>query len=97
MKYRKKPSVVEAFKYTGEIKDSDGKYIVPWWAICAYEDGVLQYNFSGYPSDCKLELILVTKHFNQKVSVGDYVVRESSGAIYICKTDIFEKTYEPAE
>lgn len=97
MKYRRKPSVVEAFKYTGKIKDDDGKYIVPWWAICAYEDGVLKYDFPVSPLICELTLRLITRHGNQKVSAGDYIVRDSSGEIYICKPDIFEKTYEPDE
>lgn len=29
MKYRKKPIIIEAFQYDGDLKGSDGKYIKP--------------------------------------------------------------------
>ena len=40
MKYRKKPVVIEAFKYDGDLKGADGKYYVPDWAIIAFENGI---------------------------------------------------------
>ena len=41
MKYRKKPVVIEAFQYDGDLKGSDGKYYVPAWAVEAFESGVM--------------------------------------------------------
>ena len=41
MKYRKKPVVIEAFQYDGDLKNSDGEYRVPDWAIEAFESGVI--------------------------------------------------------
>ena len=43
MKYRKKPVVIEAFQYDGDLKGSDGKYYVPAWAVEAFESGVMHY------------------------------------------------------
>ena len=31
MKYKKKPVVVEAFQYDGDLNGADGKYYVPDW------------------------------------------------------------------
>lgn len=31
MQYRKKPVVIDAFKYEGDLKNSDGSYCVPEW------------------------------------------------------------------
>lgn len=36
-KYRKKPVVIEAFQYDGDLKDCDGNWYVPNWAVEAYE------------------------------------------------------------
>ncbi|CAM4225883.1 hypothetical protein HMPREF1097_04277 [Enterocloster bolteae 90B8] len=30
-KYRKKPVVIDAFQYDGDLIESDGKYYVPDW------------------------------------------------------------------
>src|SRR5574344_1497993 len=43
MKYRKKPVVIEAFQYDGDLQDSDGEYYVPDWAVKAFEGKVMYY------------------------------------------------------
>ena len=40
MKYRKKPVVIEAFQYDGDLKDKNGNWYVPKWASEAFEKGV---------------------------------------------------------
>lgn len=42
MQYRKKPVVIEAFKYDGDLQDSKGEYYVPEWAVGAFESGVME-------------------------------------------------------
>lgn len=32
-KYRKKPMVIEVFQYDGDLKDCDGNWYVPNWAV----------------------------------------------------------------
>lgn len=89
MKYRKKPVVIEAFKYDGDLIDKDGNYYVPQWAEEAYKNGVLFY--AG-----EAELFVKTLEGVHHVSVGDYVIRGVAGELYPCKPDIFEQTYEEA-
>ncbi len=96
MKYRKKPVIIEAFKYDGDFKYSTGTWYIPQWALNAYRDGILYYeklNNNEPPS----ELFIKTLEGNMHVSVGDYVVKGIDGELYPCKPDIFEKTYEPLE
>lgn len=91
MKYRKKPVVIEAFKYDGDLKSSDSKYYVPYWAITAFENGIMHYGeMEGQPGELFIETLEGTHH----VSVGDYIICGINGELYPCKPDIFEKTYE---
>ena len=43
-KYRKKPVVIEAFQYDGDLKGSDGKYYVPEWAVKAFEEKTMFFD-----------------------------------------------------
>lgn len=75
MKYRKKPVVIEAFKYNGDLMNSKGKYYVPDWAVRAYEDGIMFYkDINVSPA----ELFINTLD-------GDYVIQGVKGELYPCK------------
>lgn len=97
MKFRKKPVVVEAFHYDGDLKDSKGHWYVPKWAVKAYENNVMFYgrepHFLYSPSELFIQTLEGTRH----VSVGDYIIKDVNGELYPCKLDIFAKTYEPAD
>lgn len=93
MKYRKKPIVIEAFKYEGDLMNSDGSYCVPDWAVKAYDSGILfvdAINGEEPPYD----LFINTLEGRMLVNVGDYVIQGINGELYPCKPDIFEKTYD---
>ena len=93
-KYRKKPVIIEAFQYDGDLMGSNGKYYVPDWAIEALEKGIMYYDcFEGKPS----ELFIKTLEGNHHASVNDYIIKGVNGELYPCKPDIFEKTYEKTE
>lgn len=92
MKYRKKPVVIEAFKYDGDLKDAEGKWYVPDWAVMAFESGEMYYGIEE-----PWELYIKTLEGVQHVSVGDYIIKGIQGEFYPCKPDIFEQTYEVAE
>ena len=96
MKYRKKPVVIEAFKYDGDLKGADGKYYVPEFAVKAFEDGVMYFH-SLKENEPPCELFIKTLEGDHHVSVGDYVIQGVNGELYPCKPDIFEKTYDAAE
>ena len=97
MKYRKKPVVIEAFKYDGDLKGADGKYYVPDWAVNAFEDGIMYYSTIQFDSVDGDELYIDTLEGPHYVSVGDYVISGVKGELYPCKPDIFEQTYEACE
>lgn len=92
-KYRKKPVVIEAFQYDGDLMDSNGKYCVPEWAVKAYEEGIIYFKalaMLNQPS----KLFIKTLEGDHHASVGDYIIQGVQGELYPCKPDIFEKTYE---
>lgn len=96
MKYRKKPVVIEAFQYDGDLTGSTGKYYVPAWAIKAFESDVMYYG-SERNNEPPFELYIDTLEGTHHVSVGDYIIQGVNGEIYPCKPDIFLKTYEVLE
>ena len=78
MKYRKKPVVIEAFKYDGDLKGSDGQYYVPDWAVKAYEDGTMYYGeLDGQPG----KLFIKTLEGVHHASVGDYIIQGVNGEL----------------
>ena len=98
MQYRKKPVVIDAFKYEGDLKNSDGGYRVPDWAAAAFESGIMHYGYKLKDVGCaELGLFIETLEGTHHVSVGDYVIRGVNGKLYPCKPDIFEKAYEKVE
>lgn len=95
-KYRKKPVVIEAFKYDGDLMYIDGNYYVPDWAKSAHESGTMFfYSLDSNSSPC--ELFIKTLEGVHRASVGDYIIQGVNGELYPCKPDIFEKTYESIE
>lgn len=90
MKFRKRPVVIEAFQYDGDLQKSNGEYYAPDWAVEALKNGTLYYKDAG-------ELFVKTLEGDMKASVDDYIIRGVNGEIYPCKPDIFEKTYEAVE
>lgn len=85
-KYRKKPIVIEAFSYDGDLKGSDGEYYIPEWAVKAFEEQDMYFDGP--------ELYIKTLEGVHHASVGDYIIQGVDGELYPCKPDIFAKTYE---
>lgn len=87
MQFRKKPVVVEAFEYDGDLMNRDGHYYAPDWAVAALQNGTLFYEGQG-------ELYIKTLEGDHHTSVGDFIIQGVKGEIYPCKPDIFGMTYE---
>lgn len=85
MKARKKPVVVDIYKYTG-----DGLEALNWSAEFTDTSTPLLVR-PGYG------LFIQTLEGEMHVSEGDIIIRGVSGEFYPCKPDIFEKTYEIVE
>lgn len=87
MKATKKPVTIECFKYDGDLKNSNGEYYVPEWAVEAEKNGTIFFKDQG-------EMYIKTLEGDHRASVGDYIIRGVNGELYPCKPDIFEKTYD---
>ena len=100
MKYRKRPVVIEAFQYDGDMINSSGKPYVPEWAISSVNNNTIYYDGSELfihtleVDNHVTELFIHTLEGDHHVTVGDYVIQGINGELYPCKPDIFEKTYE---
>ena len=80
-KYRKKPVVIDAIRYTGdnilEIKQFAKNKI---WTNTGYS-----------------HLTIPTLEGDHKCDVGDWIIKGIKGEFYPVKNDIFEATYEKVE
>lgn len=80
-KYRKKPTYVEAFQFSGSLDD------IPEWATEAYNNKVLFY--------IERELFLgVYGKAVLKINIGDYIVKDDDGEILCLTKDFFKKNFE---
>ncbi|OMF48602.1 hypothetical protein [Paenibacillus peoriae] len=89
-KYRKKPVVIDAFQWTGDIDQKED----PEWAVQAIKRGVIRFDKLG-TSD--VTMIVSTLEGPLRAKRGDYIIRGVKGECYPCKPDIFEQTYEVIE
>ena len=96
MKFRKKPVIIEAFQYDGDLKNSDGEYYVPEWASNAFEENIMFYD-SFISGDTPDKLFIMTLEGKMHVGIGDYIIQGVMGELYPCKSDIFEAIYEKVD
>ena len=102
MKYRKKPVVVNAEKWSGwkRFKDCD-KYhpvIKPLPLFMSFSIGMSLGSYHGTNGIPPQKLGWVrTLEGGHIIQPGDWLIEGVEGEFYPCKPDIFEKTYEPVE
>lgn len=89
-KYRKKPVVIEAFKWMGGHDQTED----PEWIVEAIKEGEVWFIGSGSE---RVALQIETLEGVMTANRGDYIIRGIQGEIYPCKPDIFEATYEKAD
>lgn len=90
-KYRKKPIEIEAFKWTGDINQTED----PIWIVEAIKKGdawVQEDSING-----AIEMRIKTLEGVMTANRGDYIIKGIKGEIYPCKPEIFEMTYEAVE
>lgn len=85
--FRKKPVVIEAFRWTGGPDQTED----PVWIVEAIEAGTAF--FSPDPGG---QMHISTLEGVMAADKGDWIIRGVAGEIYPCKPDIFAATYEPA-
>ena len=84
MKFRKKPVVIEAMRFTG-----GNVFEISRWAhegLRPQSNSIIRENMVG--------LDIVTLEGTMFASPGDWIIRGVKGEFYPCKSDIFEATYE---
>jgi len=97
MKYRKKPVIIDAIRWSGLEKDikkalkflSDGNKDFKHLP----SDGIHVTTGIGY-TPLTGELTIPTLEGNMIASPNDWIIRGVKGEFYPCKPDIFEMTYE---
>lgn len=87
MKYKKKPVVIEAFKWTGDCEQTED----PNWIIDAVKEGRVYVKLTPNNEIC---LAIETLEGVMVALRGDYIIQGVKGELYPCKPDIFEMTYE---
>lgn len=90
MKYRKKPVIIEAFKWTGGPDQTED----PLWIIEAIKKDEVWFKNIETPD---VQLCIKTLEGTMVASVGDYIIKGVKGELYPCKPDIFEATYDTVE
>ncbi|MGT2911775.1 hypothetical protein ACVR1I_08715 [Streptococcus cameli] len=82
MRYRKKPVVVEAVKWTGKNIDEIVGFAKT--AVIGYEEPSMKMSITT------LEGVMIANK-------GDYIIKGVQGEFYPCKPDIFAETYEQVD
>jgi len=93
-KYRKKPIVIEAFKWTGGPNQTED----PIWIVEALKRPQCHAGSARIvqPND-ELMLELFSLEGRMVANIGDFIIKGIKGELYPCKPDIFKATYELVE
>lgn len=96
-KYRKKPVVINAIKWTGKNVYEIYSFIngKPNNNSCKMAED-RWYDYENSHKDKKWDLkTLESDEETQRADVGDWIIKGVKGEFYPCKPDIFKMTYEP--
>ena len=85
-KFRKRPVVIEAIRWTGENWGAVSKFVAPQPQTA--DVGIREAGDS---------IVISTLEGKMSTSLGDWIIKGVKGEFYPCKPDIFDATYEPAE
>lgn len=90
MKYRKKPVVIEAWKW-----DKEGDPVFPEFLL----NSKTPIRFSKVAGGPKLRgrIFIDTFEGQMAADFGDWIIKGVEGEVYPCKPSVFEKTYEKVE
>ena len=89
MEYRKKPVVIEAFKYGID-------YVPDWFMDKVTSNEIITYVGTDIRDSSEYYCEIKTLEGIMRGNYGDYIIKGVKGKIYACKPDIFEMTYELA-
>lgn len=86
-KYRKKPVVIDAFKWTGDINQTED----PEWIVEYIKTTCQPFAKNKFG---EVVMLIETLEGVMTANQGDYIIKGVQGEIYPCKPEIFEQTYE---
>lgn len=86
MRYVSKPVVIEAISFLGPYSVDEMR--VEWGA--AFADAAV-YRAEGN------ELVIHTMEGLMRADLGDYIIKGTINEFYLCKPQVFETKYAPAE
>ena len=91
MKYKTKPTVIEAFKI--------GRDAEPDWLFTSGQKVTKEIiPYCDTPEEfCKAQYYIETLEGTMKADFGDFIIKGLIGEIYPCKPEAFEKKYELSE
>lgn len=97
MKYRKKPVVIDAWKFEPGFMFYDmPDWIDQGWLAETIE--TVPMTDGTFRQRRGVEILLIpTLEGTMTAQLGDYIIRGIQGEVYPCKPDIFEECYEIAE
>lgn len=86
--YRKRPVVIDAFRWIGMDKPEDMNQYPDWFQQAADAGTILVGAFS---------VAIDTLEGRIHAQRGDWILRGIKGELYPCRDDIFEATYEKVD
>jgi hypothetical protein len=89
MEYRKKPVVIEAFRYAMDSRPD-------WFDTKVTSNEIITYVGTDIRDSSQYYCEIKTLEGIMRGNCGDYIIKGVQGEVYPCKPDIFEMTYEIA-
>lgn len=86
-KWTKKPIVVEAFQWTGDVNQLGE----PEWIVEAMYQDLVNITHDDYGNPI---LLILTREGEMMAKQGDYIIKGIKGELYPCDKEIFLATYE---
>lgn len=92
-KYRKRPVVIEAWRF--QVSKTHPEVLIgpPEWLDAALDNGPARFK-SHLQGVFGPVLIIKTLEGTHEARPGDWIIRGVKGELYPCKPDIFAATYE---
>lgn len=93
-KYRKKPVVIEAWKWEGGTLGDAERF---WNEVHGGTYGFCSSGFRYGQINGATGIIIPTLEGDHVLEAGNYLIRGVKGELYPCRADIFKATYEAVD
>lgn len=107
IRFRKKPVIIEAVRFTGSWSSAIDILTGHQWAGIYYVEKVYEHPLrrpaerdggtGNVLSTAPAFLVVQTLEGDHRADAGDWIIKGVKGEFYPCKPDIFEATYEKVQ